>query len=39
MAAQEQQIRAREAEADQESQAEEARWTELISRLEQLLKK
>jgi hypothetical protein len=39
MAAQEQQLRAREGEADQATQTEEARWTELISRLEQLLKK
>jgi flagellar biosynthesis GTPase FlhF len=39
MTAQEQQVRAREAEADQSSQTEEARWTDLISRLEQLLKK
>jgi hypothetical protein len=39
MAAQEQQIRAREAEADQASQTEAARWSDLIGRLEQLLKK
>ena len=39
MAAQEEQVKAREAEANQASQTEEARWTELISRLEQLLKK
>lgn len=39
LAAHEQQVRGREAEADQASQTEEARWTELISRLEQLLKK
>jgi len=38
-AAQEQQVRSREAEAYQTAQTEEARWTELISRLEQLLKK
>ena len=34
-----QQVRNREAEASQSSQTEEARWTDLISRLEQLLKK
>jgi hypothetical protein len=34
-----QQVRTREAEASQSAQTEEARWTELISRLEQLLKK
>jgi hypothetical protein len=39
VAAQLQQVRAREAEAYQTAQTEEARWTELISRLEQLLKK
>jgi hypothetical protein len=38
-AAQEQQVRNRETEAYQASQTEEARWTELISKLEQLLKK
>jgi hypothetical protein len=38
-AAQEQQTRARETEAYQAAQTEEQRWTELISRLEQLLKK
>jgi hypothetical protein len=36
---QEQQGRARETEAYQTAQSEEQRWTELISRLEQLLKK
>jgi putative cell wall-binding protein len=39
VAAQLQQVRTREAEAYQAEQAEEARWTELIGRLEQLLKK
>lgn len=39
VAAQLQQVRNREAEAYQAEQAEEARWTELIAKLEQLLKK
>jgi hypothetical protein len=39
LAAQEEQIKARETEAYQSSQSEEARWTDLINRLEQLLKK
>jgi hypothetical protein len=39
VAVQLQQVRSREAEAFQAAQTEEARWTELISRLEQLLKK
>jgi hypothetical protein len=39
VAAQLQQVRTREAEAYQAEQSEEARWTELVSRLEQLLKK
>jgi hypothetical protein len=39
VAAQLQQVRTHEAEAYQAEQAEEARWTELISKLEQLLKK
>jgi hypothetical protein len=39
LAAREQQVRAREAEASQSQQTEEQRWTELIGRLEQLLKK
>ena len=39
IATQLQQVRSREAEASQAAQTEEARWTELISRLEQLLKK
>jgi hypothetical protein len=39
MAAQEQQVRSRELEAYQTAQTEEQRWTELIGRLEQLLKK
>jgi outer membrane murein-binding lipoprotein Lpp len=39
VAVQLQQVRNREAEAYQAEQAEEARWTDLISRLEQLLKK
>jgi hypothetical protein len=38
-AAQEQRVRNRETEVYQALQTEEARWTELISRLEQLLKK
>ncbi len=37
--AMEQQVRARESDAYQASQAEEQRWNELIARLEQLLKK
>jgi hypothetical protein len=39
LAVQLQQVRNREAEAYQAEQAEEARWTELIAKLEQLLKK
>jgi hypothetical protein len=39
VAVQLQQVRSRETEAYQAAQTEEARWTDLISRLEQLLKK
>jgi hypothetical protein len=39
VAAMEEQVKAREAEAYQAAQTEEQRWTELIGRLEQLLKK
>jgi hypothetical protein len=39
IAAMEQQVRQRETEAEQAAQTEEQRWTELIGRLEQLLKK